>query len=928
MVLVDFLQSGVDNVPLNRTLEFVFSSPIDPNSVSPASIQIRQGPSFGSAIAGSYVVQANRVFFEPRLAGRCDLTDGGLQPDTDYRVTLIGSPEEFALRSLTQFPLQSTVNAEFHTRLDTDPALFEDQIPGALPTVLSVSPANSEANVLVGPSNKCVIQFSENVDPCTINENTVLLYQYATGPFAANDATPGDPFTWGTGNPTSPPRRVRATFSLVQTKLATTLTLTPIFGEWADNALITVSLTNSIRDYGGNPLVPYAAGWTTEDRPPQTRSLTWEFNGDVPIDQNLSTGEVNTARALSKAQGFLLVSGDGDNGPAPGNPLLVSASGPDNSRGAEIGANPCVAPFGAVANDGVPDDFDPPTDAVLNTGTINTCKNGDDGSAAVTFEFRSFRIRSGVTVRLTGVNPAIILVRGDIRIEGRLLARSDGVATTSSVGGNGINNSYTTKTPGGVGVAGGGNGGQAENTGNNVAIYSQNGAPGYGSSDWKYPQLAPGDGGAVSATLQGPGRGAVGTFYTNQQSPVNRISPSGGGAGHTATGTAGVANGSGTVNRQLMNNFTDGAAGGSYGDITSKMAKPEAGSGGGGGGTATSSPFGTNSTFVQATGGGGGAGGGFVDLTTQADIYVSGTIDAAGGRGGNGSAVGANGVQFGGGGGGGGGGSGGGIRLLTPGRIVVGAGAVITVAGGSGGTSPAYAPYAPANPGGNGSVGRLVLEDGDNFIEGLGGGVVTPAPGQPGFYASSQFDATRFQGGGLRPVVISTTMDMGPAAPVYLVPSQIYNMPPVPAPGTPRQDFIAGVPPTASRLPGGITSMFVELQGFPANSDGTINTLAGTGWKSVGWFQDSGAESFPTWNPSAKPPAGDIAALGGILPGNTGDGITQLNTTSAAPPNTGPQTQGMQFVQMRITFYLPSTIGPFDPGPYIDRWTLNFQYDQ
>ena len=52
VVLVNFEQSGHDNVPLNRVLEFVFSSPIDPDSVGPASIQMRQGPAFGAAFSG------------------------------------------------------------------------------------------------------------------------------------------------------------------------------------------------------------------------------------------------------------------------------------------------------------------------------------------------------------------------------------------------------------------------------------------------------------------------------------------------------------------------------------------------------------------------------------------------------------------------------------------------------------------------------------------------------------------------------------------------------------------------------------------------------------------------------------------------------------------------------------------------------------
>ena len=108
--------------------------------------------------------------------------------------------------------------------------------------------------------------------------------------------------------------------------------------------------------------------------------------------------------------------------------------------------------------------------------------------------------------------------------------------------------------------------------------------------------------------------------------------------------------------------------------------------------------------------------------------------------------------------------------------------------------------------------------------------------------------------------------------------------------------------------------MFIEVQGYLANSDGTPNLASATGWKSVGYFRDSGSETFPIWTANVQPPAGDIAYANGILPGNTGNGISLIN--------------GREFFQFRITFYLSPTIGVFDSGPYIDRWTLNLQYDQ
>jgi hypothetical protein len=76
----------------------------------------------------------------------------------------------------------------------------------------------------------------------------------------------------------------------------------------------------------------------------------------------------------------------------------------------------------------------------------------------------------------------------------------------------------------------------------------------------------------------------------------------------------------------------------------------------------------------------------------------------------------------------------------------------------------------------------------------------------------------------------------------------------------------------------------------------------------VGYFRHSGVASAPTWVPNANP--GDVT----IPPGNGGPGIAALNTR--------------EFIQLRITFFLPSTIGPFDPGPILDDWTIRFTFDQ
>lgn len=893
VVLVDFLQQGQDNVPLNRTLEFLFSAPIDPASVTPHSLQVRVGPDFGPQVEGVAVIDGARVRFEPRLPGRCDLTDGGLRPGTDYRVTLLGHPEGSPVRSLAGDPLDQTVSAglTFRTRPEADGELFEDQRPGELPTLVSASPADGTAAVPVGPGNQLELVFSENLDPCTVTPTTVTVDQVAVGPFSPlADQTPGDPITWGSGTPTFPARRVRCEYLLEQDTLRTRLRIVPVFGEWPDDALIVVRVTTDVRDFGGLPAVARTLSFTTEDRPMQTRARVLEFDGDVPADVDGSTAELDSARAPGRVAGFLLVAGDGDNGPVPS---LLVASGPDASLGHVDGGGPCTTGVAGAANDGVLDDFDPATDVNLNTGAVRaTCANSTDGSAAVVFEYRSFRIRNGVTVRILGVNPAIILVRGDVNIEagGRLLARADGGNGAPSGAGQNGPPTNTGDAAGGLGVAGGGNGGVGKNVGSSLLVYGGNGVPGHGSASWGQPA---GSGGSADPVLQGPGRGAVGTTQSQIQ-VVNRMAPSGGGAGHAVAGAAGTADGTGSVPRALMSADVDGAGGAAYGDPTGRMRKAETGSGGGGGGSQQALP--ANAGSFLGCGGGGGAGGGFVDLTAQGTIRIFGTIDAMGSRGGNG---GSQGGAILGSGGGGGGGSGGGIRLLTPGEVVLGATALLTTAGGAGGTSLAYAPNnVPATVGGAGAPGRIVIEDRDSVVQGLGAATLVPAEGAAGFYRGV-FDATRFQGGGLRPFLVTQVLDMGPQAPAYL--------------SAAAADFVAAIPAAASRGMGK-PSIFVEAEGFAAEPDGTPSPT-GTGWRAVGYFVDSGAENAPTWVADATPAAADVASAGGLLPG-------------AVLPGGIATLDGKPFLRFRFTFFLPVGIGAGDPGPSIDRWSVRFTYDQ
>ena len=184
----------------------------------------------------------------------------------------------------------------------------------------------------------------------------------------------------------------------------------------------------------------------------------------------------------------------------------------------------------------------------------------------------------------------------------------------------------------------------------------------------------------------GPGGGDGGTLDTQFQL--------GGGGGGGSFGTAGGSGGAGA------------AAGPTYGVNT--LVPLIGGSGGGGGGTRFS-----------LTSGGGGGGGGAILIASSGTIAFTGSITAAGGKGGDF-------IDVVGGPGAGAGGSGGAVRLVA--NTITGSGGSISVAGGSSGNNSGG-----RNRGGNGGIGRIRIEAYTNtatinFAQ-------APSIGQPGVVA-------------------------------------------------------------------------------------------------------------------------------------------------------------------------------------------------
>lgn len=877
LVLASFRQANLDNVPISEILRFDFSEAVDPSTVNVGTFQIREGPAFGVTSRGSFVVDGATVFFEPELPGDCGLVGAGLRPDTRYRITILGAPEEFAVRNTVGQPLERTQTVEFRTLDEDDPDVLRDQVPGDAPRILATTPPDRDAAVDVGPGDEIVVELSENLDPCTVRDDTVRclvteLGDPATRVTAPNGNVTGfspaedgaeSPYTWGAQNAVTvlpTPQRIPVHLQLVQDFERTRILVRPMAaGGFPENALVVVELRGSVLDFGGHPLSPTTFAFTTANLAPTTSTLDIAFDGSTPIEDLQTTADVNTARAPGRAQGFLLFTGDGDNGPDS-----VSPSYPVDST--TCGYRP---------NGGSKTVFDPVVNTVLDTGSSRSaCANQADGSTAVVWEFESLRIRSGVTVNIVGVNPAILLVQNEILIESGGVLRLRGTAGSRG----GVNRAGD----GGSGVAGGGYGG-AGGLENSASDYAGDGSVGFGSDDYDTPAEIGG---------LGAGRGGVDATYLRSPLTANQLGNSGGGGGggHANRGAGGQTT-PGNVNPLAA--APDSGGGSLYvpGEAGDRMRFPSAGAGAGGSGSNYATDQG--STSYTAGGSGGGGGGGFVDLTCGGTIRIHGTIDVSGGAGALGAVD-----TFGyGASGGGGGGSGGGIRILTPADIDLTGGALLA-GGGSGGagitqTGNGWAtPSGPQNAGGDGSNGRIVLEDGDSVITGIATATVIPGEGQDGFYRNT-FDAARFEGGARSSRAVTGLVLLGPLASAEFVTPVV-------------EDFDAGAP-TAGSPPAGETAILVEAQGHPLLPDGTAGTPA-TGWITIGYCRSTGTPSALVWVSGSYPP--DV----GPPTDTAGVGIHQLD--------------GSGYVQVRLTFYVSAAAMPADPGPFLERWRLRFRHDQ
>jgi hypothetical protein len=497
--------------------------------------------------------------------------------------------------------------------------------------------------------------------------------------------------------------------------------------------------------------------------------------------------------------------------------------------------------------------------------------------------YRNVIIPNGVTVTLAGsarptspqsISPPIqpiatspvTLKAITFQIDGQISA--DGLSGVDGPTSGNYSIVSTTSFPGGPGGPGGGAGGY-----NKIAAIVPSTADVNGSG------VVGNDVNLVAATAAIGGRGggggttAAGTYYCM-----------GGGGGGGGARTAGNNGTNATYSTASWNG--SGGAGGAGATGNADLAVLVGGAGGGAGGRGAM--MGSSYLWSLETGSGGG-GGGALMIQTAGILTVNATavIHARGGVGGKGGTSGS--VPTGGGAGGGGGGS----VLLRSSRgfsFAASPATAISVAGGAGGTvntSGSY--YTYAGIGGSGGAGFVRLEDPNGAF------TIAALSSTAGFYNPV--------GAGVPSYVYTKWIDLGVQDPriVQWKNSDVVTVTTndaiyVAAQMTKENPTIFGKP---------------DLSALKTSDQSSTNTAIMSQWQPVKVHDLTGTVG------------GAFTATLGPIPGYPPNPPTEYAGFDPAPLNG----KGYKFIRFRIYFQLDPTQTATSPMPYVDRIVTTFQYN-
>ncbi|MBX3461947.1 MAG: hypothetical protein KF830_02165 [Planctomycetes bacterium] len=686
-VVLNTAPTNGGRIYLNDPINIDFSNPVDLDSASLLTMSFQALDQLGNPVSenvnGTFQLAASpgdtspgrRLQFVPRYPSNNEFTDGGFRAGRTYLVSLVGgvAGNGTVLRDRNGRGLRQPVTFRFSTFDGTQSAqLFRNpKSGGPARTKLEISTTagltNVPLNLFGAPPTEIRLHFDQALNPSDVNVPTSL----DTNPLVRNEnqrgriyldyeaafATPGT-YTW-----------IPADVELERNDLNGAVVVLRPVGVLPNNATVRVIALSTLEDISGESNVGSFNYSEVFGLFQTDASYAQQWNGIVEGFD--TTANIDFGAAFPEAQ-------------------------------AEVGLGFVRAGF---AFEGNPTslEYEPQTvETVLNTAfTQITPKSGLPFTVSGgVFNFRNVRIPSGVNVIGQGPNPMVWLCSGSFVVEGTLTVRGGNGARVDTL------QAANFAKAGGVGVCGGGNGGDGTpsatqrdlrgGTGRGpLQTPGKGGRGGYNScfsgcytgSGYDGSGGGSGGGGGTLATQGDPWyRGTVPANINPNVPPTlnTAFQQVRGFGGSGCSGTSGARTAFLTggepgdlvfVDSRTDNNFWGSAirlSPTSNLRITGELTVPMGGGGGGGGGDTVYPTPSCNLTSPDPrndfSGGGGGGGGGVLIVKALGDIVItnSGRIVADGGHGGGGEQAGACGEA-----GGGGGGAGGMVVLMSATRIVL-----------------------------------------------------------------------------------------------------------------------------------------------------------------------------------------------------------------------------------------------------------------
>ena len=370
----------VTDIAANQPIKLLFSHDVDPATVDFNTISIKTAS--GRPPEGRLEVSKNAVEFVPEIKVVGGITSFGFVANETYVLTLPDASESgFVLKSVSGDPLSTSLTCALHV---TQGIVDLDRAPPRA-TLLSpvIQPGGVPADAVI------ILEFSEIIDIAGFQGSTTY-----TSPvkyeIRKTMADPNDP-TRRICDPNSNSKVVEGLpiAENVSGRNITMVTLRPAV-PLPSQVCVRVIVTDQVHDLAGTPAEEHMFEFTTKILVSGEVETRETFASDQQLDKSLSGGVWGSGKALPPRLGGTGILGSFDNMAGTPSTSGIANHYIWNTDSQFIKEQFCKIPGGITVTGGV-------------------------------FEFADFFLPADFILEFEGSNPAQIRVRGDCRVDGKII---------------------------------------------------------------------------------------------------------------------------------------------------------------------------------------------------------------------------------------------------------------------------------------------------------------------------------------------------------------------------------------------------------------------------------------------------------------------------------------------------------------------------